>query len=94
MNKLTIEELSAMTDCGYSFSSYGRIGWNSAIKFLMSIGLDDTQIKVFMLSKHTRWAGDLEERDENGSCNGETVKDYLKDNRTLDIVMRDLIRWA
>ena len=74
---LSINELSTNTECGYSYDSFTPSGWKSAIRVLRSKGLNDEQIEVFMLSKHTRWAGDGDEKRRFGSYNGNTMREYL-----------------
>ncbi len=78
MTNLTITELAAKTEHGYSFERYGQKGWESAITALRAHGLTDTQVINWMLSKHTRWAADIGNGENYGNLHGETlIKNYI-----------------
>ncbi|MGW8178895.1 MAG: hypothetical protein ACWGQW_09060, partial [bacterium] len=62
----------------YSFDAYGESGWRGAITALVNMGLNDLQIEAFMRSKHTRWAGDSDEKRKYGHYNGNTIREYMK----------------
>jgi len=72
-----ISTLRLKTRSGYSYDRYGISGWNGAIKVLINERLSDEQIEAFLLSKHMRWAGDADNKRKYGTCNGQTVKEYL-----------------
>ncbi len=73
MTKLSITELAAKTEQGYSFNRYGQKGWESAITALRAHGLTDIQIEAWMLSKHTRWAADIGNGENYGNLHGKTL---------------------
>ena len=78
--KERIEYLSEKFQDAYSFDAYGESGWRGAITALVSLGLNDLEIEAFMRSKHTRWAGDRDEKRRYGRYNGSTIREYLKDD--------------
>ena len=92
--QMTIKEMSAKTEGGYSFDRYGQSGWNGAIRVLRSKGMNDREVEAFLLSKHMRWAGDCDEKRNYGSYNGQTVKAYIEnyknriDQNELDALVR------
>lgn len=59
MTKISIQQLAAKTNHGYSFDRFGQKGWEGAIETLRAHGLTDIQIEAWMLSKYTRWAADF-----------------------------------
>lgn len=74
-----ILNIETATDAAYARSSYTPTGWTACIQYLLSQKLTEQQIIDFMLSKHMRWAGDINIRQqEHGAFNVDTLKDYIK----------------
>lgn len=77
---MTIKQLEQATEMAYSYDRYLRAGWRVCISFLLNKGLNDKQVQAWMLSKHTRWAGDFDDKSDYGYFNGLTVKNYIIHN--------------
>lgn len=76
--QMPIEQLIEATKGGYSYNAYTPSGWANAIKKLRKRGWDDQTINGFMLSKHTRWARDFDEKRSWGKHNSGTIMDYIE----------------
>lgn len=67
-----------LTNNGYSWDRYGPQGWTGAALAIYDAGFTTLeQLKWVMLSKHMRWAGDMDSKRPYGKCNGGTMREYL-----------------
>ena len=86
----TIDEMFTITCEGFSSDSYSESGWRSTIVLLRKHGLTDNEIYAWMLSKHTRWAGDYDAKRKYGHYNSQTVKEYIAGNGERCISQEEL----
>ena len=78
--EIEVEGIMHATSDAYSFDRYTEAGWRECIALLMDeYGADRPRVEAFLMSKHMRWAGDMEPRDdvEHGDYDGETLRSYL-----------------
>ncbi|MEE8609019.1 MAG: hypothetical protein V3S55_15550 [Nitrospiraceae bacterium] len=74
----TIEKLMERTETGYSFDNYDKGSWKACLKMLRRRGFSDDEIVAIMLSKHTRWAHDMSDKDYGKTNSGDLSRYVAK----------------
>lgn len=81
--KLPYTDLVEMTSHGYSFDAYTKAGWGACIRLLREVyGCSDREIQAVMLSKWTRWAGDMSAK-RYGQYNSADLDAFLKSQKNV-----------
>jgi hypothetical protein len=83
----TLEELADLTKDAYSVDTYTDSGWKAAMRILQEAGVRSENIVWFMLSKHTRWAGD-ESPLPRGKYSSNTIQKYLNKNPDVMLMLK------
>lgn len=81
--------LIAKTRGAYSFERYSVPAWLEVIETLLGYGLADAEIEWLLLSKHARWAADVDGA-EYGSVPAVAFLRYLGETVTGRLAFRDL----
>lgn len=88
--KLPYADLVEMTSHGYSFDRYSNTGWKGCIRLLREVyGCNDREIQAVMLSKWTRWAGDMSGK-PYGRCNSADLDAFLKSQKNVRVQIKAL----